>query len=81
MKCSKAILLASSLLLISCSSDKEVKQKVEPEDEAKPTVILAPHLKTLNQAKAMEQTLQDAEDAREKKMDEQVDATEVEEPN
>jgi len=84
MKISNSIILVISLLLIGCGSDKEEKVKVESqaksktEPEAKEnqqTKILAPHLKTLNQAKDMEKTLKNAEAARNKKMDDQEETT------
>ncbi len=84
MKISNSIILIISLLLIGCGSDKEEKAKVISEAESKAeseakenqqTKILAPHLKTLNQAKEMEKTLENAEAARKKKMEQQEETT------
>ncbi len=78
------------LLLIGCGSDKEEKVKVNPDAEGKAeheakknqqTKILAPHLKTLNQAKDMEKELKNAETARKKKMDEQEETAETGNPD
>lgn len=87
MKISNFIILIISLLLVGCGAEKEentevksiAESKAEPETKEKQqTEILAPHLKALNQAKAMEKTLQDAEAARKKTMDEQEETTETE---
>ena len=90
MKISNSIILVICLLLIGCGSDKEEKVKVKPDTESKAepeakenqqTKILAPHLKTLNQAKDMEKTLKNAETARKMKMDEQEETTETGNPD
>ena len=89
MKISNSIIIVFSILLTGCSPEKEAETEVKTEAEQntkseakkKQTKILAPHLKTLNQAKDMEKSLQDAEAARKKKMDEQEEASEDDEPN
>ena len=90
MKISNSIILVICLLLIGCGTDQEEKVKVKPDTESKAepeakenqhTKVLAPHLKTLNQAKDMEKTLKKAETARKKKMDEQEETTETGNPD
>ncbi len=64
------------MLLVSCGANNDAKPESKSEDsEKQPTKILAPHLKTLNEAKTMEKKLQDAEAARIKKMDEQEETS------
>jgi len=82
MKVSNSIILIFSLLVVGCSAEKEENTEVKSETEEKQqTEILAPHLKTLNQAKDMEKTLQDAEAERKKKMDEQEETTDTGNPD
>ena len=90
MKISNSIILVISLLLIGCGTDREAETEIKSEAEKntesdakkkQQAEILAPHLKTLNQAKDMSKTLEDAEDARKKKMDEQEEIAEDEDPN
>ncbi len=84
MKISNSIILVINLLLIGCGSDKDNNTQVEAESDAKEkqqTKILDPHLKTLNEAKAMEKNLQDAEAARKKRMEEQEKTTESRNPD
>lgn len=89
MKISNIVIIAFSLLLTGCSAEKEAETKVKTEAEqntkseaeTKQVKVLSPHLKVLNQAKDMEKSLQDAEAARKKKMDEQEETSEDENPN
>lgn len=76
MKTLYSIILAICLFLTGCGADKAAPDAKEKQQ----TKILAPHVKTLNQAKDMGKTLQEAEAARKKKMDEQEEPVEDEDP-
>ena len=80
---SRLILALFVVYLFGCTSDSEpepekdakpeadVESKKDPKSADKQSEILEPAMKTLNNAKSMEQQLKDAEAERKKKMDEQ----------
>ncbi len=79
MNITKLVIVTITVILLSgCGSEPEIAKDAESESsietseaKKKQSVILEPHLRTLNKAKGMEQKLKDAVSDRKIEMDEQ----------